>query len=206
MLELRTSMINFIKFRLLLAGAILAALSCFANGSENSQGESQYKLRPLDVLTIKVFQEPDLDTVYKISQNGMIVLPLVNAVKVAGLTVQEAQKLIKQLYEKDFLVNADVSIFISEYSPKCVYVVGQVNRPGTVVFPPEEAMTLSKAIAYSNGLTRLANQRSVIVKRLLPSGELKVFDIDFRAILNNEKVRDFPVLEGDTIEVPEAMF
>ena len=67
-------------------------------------------------------------------------------------------------------------------------------------------MTLSKAIAYSNGLTRLANQRSVIVKRLLPSGELKVFDIDFRAILNNEKVRDFPVLEGDTIEVPEAMF
>ena len=55
-------------------------------------------------------------------------------------------------------------------------------------------------------MTRLANQRSVIVKRLLPSGELKVFDIDFRAILNNEKVRDFPVLEGDTIEVPEAMF
>ena len=78
-------MINFIKFRLLLAGAILAALSCFANGAENSQGESQYKLRPLDVLTIKVFQEPDLDTVYKISQNGMIVLPLVNAVKSRGL-------------------------------------------------------------------------------------------------------------------------
>ncbi len=167
---------------------------------------SQYKLRPLDVLTIKVFQEPDLDTVYKISQNGMIVLPLINAVKVSGMTVQEAQAHIKALYEKDYLVKADVTIFISDYSPQRVYVIGQVNRPGEVIFPPEETMTLSKAIAGAMGTTRLANLRSVNVKRVLEGGEVKVFEVDFRAILNNDKARDFPVLDGDTIEVQEAMF
>ena len=36
---------------------------------------STYRLRPLDVLNIKVFKEPDLDTVYKIGTNGMIVMP-----------------------------------------------------------------------------------------------------------------------------------
>lgn len=183
---------------------IFVSASLFA--MDSVKGASQYKLRPLDVLTVKVFQEPDLDTIYKVSQNGMIVLPLINAVKVSGLTVQEAQKQIKALYEKDYLVKADVSIFISEYSPQRVYVIGQVNRPGEVMFPPEESMTLSKAIAGAMGTTRLANLRAINIKRILPGGEVKVFEIDFRAILNKDGAKDFPVLDGDTIEVQEAMF
>ena len=201
----RIYMIKSIKSQILFLVMLFSAITIFASNA-NYTKSSQYKLRPLDVLTVKVFQEPDLDTVYKIGQNGMIVLPLINAVKVSGLTVQEAQKLVKDLYEKDYLVNANVNIFISEYSPQRVYVIGQVNRPGEVIFPPEETMTLSKAIAGAAGTTRLANTRSIIIKRLLPNGEVKVFDVDFRAIMNNEKAKDFPIYEGDTIEVPEAMF
>ena len=196
-------MIKFFK-RFLVIATLFASMQSFATAS--TTGMSQYKLRPLDVLTVKVFQEPDLDTVYKVSQNGMIVMPLINAVKVSGLTVQEAQQQIKALYEKDYLVKADVSIFISEYSPRRVYVIGQVNRPGEVMFPPEENMTLSKAIAGAMGTTRLANLRAINIKRTLPGGEVKVFEIDFRAILNKEGAKDFPVLDGDTIEVQEAMF
>ena len=196
-------MIKFFK-RFLVIATLFASVHSFATDSATAM--SQYKLRPLDVLTVKVFQEPDLDTIYKVSQNGMIVMPLINAVKVSGLTVQEAQKQIKALYEKDYLVKADVSIFISEYSPRRVYVIGQVNRPGEVMFPPEENMTLSKAIAGAMGTTRLANLRAINIKRTLPSGEVKVFEIDFRAILNKEGAKDFPVLDGDTIEVQEAMF
>lgn len=196
-------MIKFFK-RFLVIATLFASVHSFA--TDSATGMSQYKLRPLDVLTVKVFQEPDLDTIYKVSQNGMIVMPLINAVKVSGLTVQEAQKQIKALYEKDYLVKADVSIFISEYSPRRVYVIGQVNRPGEVMFPPEENMTLSKAIAGAMGTTRLANLRAINIKRTLPGGEVKVFEIDFRAILNKEGAKDFPVLDGDTIEVQEAMF
>lgn len=196
-------MIKFFK-RFLVIATLFASVHSFA--ADSATAMSQYKLRPLDVLTVKVFQEPDLDTIYKVSQNGMIVMPLINAVKVSGLTVQEAQKQIKALYEKDYLVKADVSIFISEYSPRRVYVIGQVNRPGEVMFPPEENMTLSKAIAGAMGTTRLANLRAINIKRTLPGGEVKVFEIDFRAILNKEGAKDFPVLDGDTIEVQEAMF
>ena len=197
-------MINFFKSYILAIAVFFASASLFA--MDSAKNTSQYKLRPLDVLTVRVFQEPDLDTVYKVSQNGMIVLPLINAVKVAGLTVQEAQAHIKALFEKDYLVKADVSIFISEYSPRRVYVIGQVNRPGEVMFPPEENMTLSKAIAGAMGTTRLANLRAINIKRILPGGEVKVFEIDFRAILNKDGAKDFPVLDGDTIEVQEAMF
>lgn len=200
-------------FKLLPFGVGLTFIFCssiFAQAGAPSQPSqdtiSTYRLRPLDVLNIKVFKEPDLDTIYKIGTNGMIVMPLIDSVKVAGLTLQDAQKLIKELYEKDYLVNADVSIFIAEYSPQRVYVIGQVNRNGEVLFPPEETMTLSKAIAGAMGPTRLANTRSVNVKRKMADGSVKVFEVDLRAILNDKGVKDFPVYDGDTIEVPEAIF
>ncbi|MBQ2721434.1 MAG: polysaccharide biosynthesis/export family protein, partial [Opitutales bacterium] len=74
-------MIKFFK-RFLVIATLFASVHSFA--TDSATGMSQYKLRPLDVLTVRVFQEPDLDTIYKVSQNGMIVMPLINAVKVSG--------------------------------------------------------------------------------------------------------------------------
>jgi len=199
-------------FKTLFSAVVFAAVSASVLSAQDIDMNSalekhnSYKLRPLDVLTVKIFQEPDLDSIYKIGADGTIVLPLINSVRVGGLTLQDAQQLIKQLYEKDYLVNASVAIFISDYAPQRVYVIGQVNTPGDVMFPPEEQMTLSKAIAGAKGTTRLANLRSIIVKRRLADGTTKVFDVDLKAIFNDKQAKDFPVYDGDTIEVPEAIF
>ncbi len=201
-------MILKVKNIFLAALLMLIGLSAYANASQSTTQEFQnsYRLRPLDVLVMRVFQEPDLETTYKIGANGYIVLPLINAVKVGGLTLQDAQQRIKELYEKDYLVKAEVSLYIAEYCPMRVYVTGQVNRPGEVLFPPEEPMTLKKAIAMAAGATRLANMRGVIVKRKLPDGSIKVYDIDYKAILSDREAKDFPIFDGDTVEVPEGIF
>ena len=164
-----------------------------------------YRLKPLDVIEMRVFQEQDMDTLCKIGANGEIILPLINNVKVAGLTLQQAQSRIKELYEKDYLVNAKVSLYIREYAPQRVYVIGQVNRPGEVLFPPEEEMTLSRAIAGAMGTTRIANLRSLNVKRKMPDGTIKVFEVDLKAILSDKNAKDFPIYDGDTIEVTESI-
>lgn len=163
-----------------------------------------YRLKPLDVIEMRVFQEQDMDTLCKIGANGEIILPLINNVKVAELTLQQAQSRIKELYEKDYLVNANVSLYIREYAPQRVYVIGQVNRPGEVLFPPEEEMTLSRAIAGAMGTTRIANLRSLNVKRKMPDGTIKVFEVDLKAILSDKNAKDFPIYNGDTIEVTES--
>ena len=168
--------------------------------------KTSYKLTPLDVLNIKVFQEPDLDTVYKISADGNVVLPLIGRVSVAGLSISDAQNKIKELYEKDYLVHASVSIFVAEYAPRRVYVTGQVFRPGEVLFPPEEDLTLSRAIANAGGTTRIAKVSAVFVKRKLPNGTVKVYEVDLGAILNDKNVTDFPLKDGDTIDVKESAF
>ena len=67
-------------------------------------------------------------------------------------------------------------------------------------------MTLSRAIAGAMGTTRIANQRSINIKRKMPDGGIKVFDVDLKAILSDKNAKDFQVYDGDTIEVSEAMF
>lgn len=187
-------------------GKIMLVLACALPAAVFAQKGVSYKLRPLDVLEMRVFQEQDMDTLCRISANGEIVLPLINNVKVAGLSLQDAQAKIKELYEKDYLVSANVSLFIREYAPQRVYVIGQVNKPGEVIFPPEEQMTLSRAIAGAMGTSRIANQRSINIKRKMPDGGIKVFEVDLKAILTDKNAKDFQVYDGDTIEVPEAMF
>lgn len=196
-----THMIKFFRLPTLLVGLVYA-FTCLQLHAQ----DSGYKLRPLDTLEVRVFQEPDMTTVYKIGNNGVIILPLLNAVKVGGLTLQEAQQKIKELYEKDYLVNADVTIYIMQYAEQRVYVTGQVNKPGPVIIPGEETMTLSNAIAAAGGTTRLANTRSITVKRKLADGTSKTFDVDLRAILNDKNTHDFNLYDGDTVDVPEAIF
>ena len=80
------------------------------------------------------------------------------------------------------------------------------NKPGPVIIPGEETMTLSNAIAAAGGTTRLANTRSITVKRKLADGTSKTFDVDLRAILNDKNTHDFNLYDGDTVDVPEAIF
>ncbi len=184
-------------------GAVLLLMSLLSYAGTTN---GAYRLSPLDVLTIKVFQEPDLDTIYKVNATGEVVMPLIGAVKVGGLSVVDAQSRIKELYEKDYLVNASITIFVSEYAPRRVYVIGQVLRPGEVLFPNEQELTLSRAIANAGGPTRIAKTSAINVKRKLADGTIRVFEIDLDAILNDKTATDFPLRDNDTIEVKESVF
>ncbi len=191
------------------AVSYFAVVVAFLATSLNTVAEmtkGSYRLSPLDVLNIKVFQEPDLDTIYKVNADGEIVMPLIGAVRIGGLTVSDAQSRIKELYEKDYLVNANITIFVAEYAPRRVYVIGQVLRPGEVLFPVEQELTLSRAIANAGGPSRIAKTSAINVKRKLADGTIRVFEVDLDAILNDKTATDFPLRDNDTIEVRESAF
>ena len=119
-------------------------------------GEQIYTLRANDVLEISVYMEPDLKTTARVSQRGEISFPLLDRVKVAGLTTEEAEKLIeKNLKEGRFLKNPQVTIYIREYAKIKIYVYGAVKNPGAFSFE-REVPTILKAIALAGGVTEKA--------------------------------------------------
>lgn len=167
--------------------------------------DENYILKPSDVIQVSIFLEPDLEKSVRIEADGTVTLPLIKKVKVADLTVSDAQELITQLYNRDYLVDPQISVLVVSFSPKLVRILGSVNRPGVVEMPPDREMTLTEAIASANGISRLGNPKSITIKRVDDSGKTQQFDVNFNRILMNANAKDMILKEGDTIWVPERI-
>lgn len=121
-------------------------------------------IAPQDILDVNVFKVADLSAQKLIVEsNGTISLPLIGTVKVQGLTIAQAEKDITTRLKK-FMQDPKVSIARTDKAvDKRVTVEGEVKVPG--VFPIKGNLSFLQAIALSQGLTRIANTKSVLLYR-----------------------------------------
>ena len=174
---------------------------------ENDQGTKpgieNYVLSALDLIQFRIYGESELDSEVRISADGIISLPFIGVIEIAGKTVLEARQLIYDLYDRDYFVNPQIQIHVIEYATRRVHVLGQVTNQGFVFIPPEESFSLLQAISAAGGFTRLANPRAVQLKRVGEDGEIQVNTINVDNIMKDPKARDWLLKTDDTIYVPE---
>jgi polysaccharide export outer membrane protein len=126
----------------------------------NSQGTM---ISEQDVLDVNVFKVPELSASdLTVETNGAISLPLVGSVVVRGLSIVQAQRKIASLLN-NYMQDPKVTVTRKEQAFKRVTVEGAVRTPG--VFPIKGRMTFLQAIALSQGITDLANDKAVVVFR-----------------------------------------
>jgi polysaccharide export outer membrane protein len=154
---------------------------------------------------MRVYQEDDLETKVRISRDGTASFPLIGVVKIGGKTVAQAAALIRERLDKDFVVNPQITLTVTEYAKRRFTVLGQVQKPGSYEIPNEEQVTLLQAIAIANGFTRLANPSRIVVTRM--GGDRQVhYSLDAKAMANDPTTKPFLVLPDDTITVAERIF
>ena len=168
--------------------------------AETASVSGNYVLSPNDVVLVKVFQEPDLDSQHRISQDGTVTFPLIGLVRIGGKTVDAAAETIRGMLAKGYLKHPQVRVNVLEYAKRRFTVLGQVQKPGSYVLPEEQSAVLSQAIAIAGGFTRLANTGKVTVRRTV-DGEEKTFKVSV-----NSEGSQFQVLPNDTITVGERFF
>lgn len=169
------------------------------------QKSGNYILQSGDLVEIKVFMEPNMDRVLRISSNGTVTYPLIGNVRIGGFCVSDAEE---QLAEKlkYYIKNPQVSMLIKEYSNKMVYVLGQVKKPSELSIPPEKTMTVLEAITSVGGFTDIANTSKIKVLRM-ENGKQKSIDVDVNAITKQgKKSLDVELMPGDVVFVPQSMF
>jgi polysaccharide biosynthesis/export protein len=166
-------------------------------------GKADYVLQPQDVLKVQVLGEDDLTREVRISQENTISLPLIGTLDLKNKSAHQAQELIRELYDRDYLVNPQVSLIVTEYAKRYVNVLGQVTTPGQVQFPQEQGLTLVEAIARAGGGTRLANLKKVVLKRARPDGTTEAITINVEDLQKGESNETYPLQAGDVITVPE---
>ena len=119
----------------------------------------QYRLGAGDLISISVYDEPDLSLEVRIGLSGKISFPLLGDVKVAGLSPKDIENKLLERLKGPFLVDPSVTVSIVEYRP--FYVTGEVEKPGSYAFHP--GLTVDKAISVAGGFTERASKGKIYV-------------------------------------------
>jgi len=184
---------------LILAGCIFAVLLAIAYAQQDN-----YKIVPEDIVKVSVYEEPDLDTQARVSSSGDITMPLIDKVNIGGLTIAEAQEKITALLQKDYLVNPQVSVFVEQYHPRAVTVIGEVKTPGSHELNREKPITLLEAVAMAGDFTEKADLEKVTVMRVKDGKKVNI-PVNINDITKRgDKSKDILIENEDVVFVPES--
>ena len=141
--------------------------------------EVVYRLSPFDLVQVSVYGQDDLECEQRISDKGILSMPLVGGIVVGGYTVSEAEDLIELAFvQQQYLRNPVISISIKEFAPKVVTILGEVEKPGAVAIPPgQNGIPLLVAIAGAGGFTGTAKLSQVQVTRASRGASGRQMDI-----------------------------
>lgn len=158
---------------------------------------STAQLRPGDSLNIAVQGVPDA-AVYalQIDEQGQISLPFIGPVPAGGLSTGELSQRIRETYlVRKIYTAVDVSVSVTE---RYVYVGGEVQRPGRIVWTPD--LTAAKAIQSAGGFSLYAKETAVNLVR-----EEKAYSLNITLAQKNPG-QDPRLVPGDSLQVPRSPF
>lgn len=168
---------------------------------------ADYVIGPSDVLFINIEGRPEFMVAptgnssskvqgSRVDGNGDVQIPIAGPVRVAGLTVSQAQDRIREVL-RTYLKNPWVVVEIAEYKSQPLYLLGQFKSPGTYYM--DRPLTLSQGIALGNGFDNTADLRGARItrgNRILP---VDVYDL----LVNGNGKENVWLRPGDTVFLPD---
>jgi len=158
-----------------------------------------YIVGPGDVLNIDIWGSLNGTFRIEVGRNGEIVLPKIGAIQLWGQSFAQIRETIrKQIakYYSDFEVNVSLGALRSIQ----VYVVGEVNQPGT--YTVNALSTVLNVLHAAGGPTKQGSLRNL---RLMRAGET-VSPVDlYDFFLTGDRSHDVRLQSGDTVFVPVAV-
>lgn len=183
-----------------------AAVAAESTSSEPKTPRRDYTLQPGDVIRVQVFQEPDMEREVRVSQEGEISLPLIGSIPVRNRSLAQVEKTVRELYDRDYLVNPQISLVVLKYQPRTVNVLGSVNAPQAVEIPPEQDMNLLDAVSRAGGFNRYGDKKRVRLTRTLADGKVENFQINTEELITGASTQNWQLQPGDVVFVPEIKF
>jgi polysaccharide export outer membrane protein len=132
---------------------------------------------------------------------------LIGSVQAVGLSTAELAKRIRDLLEKDYLVNPQVIVGIKEYLSKKVNVMGEAEKPG--LFYLTGPTTLLELLSKAGGLSKTAGKDLVLVRTEGADGKVNaagstILRLDVRKIQSGDVKENILLQNGDMMFVPKA--
>jgi polysaccharide export outer membrane protein len=173
-----------------------------------------YKVGPEDLLEINFLETDKLHSETRVNGQGEISLLLVGVVKVEGLTTNEIEKKLVQLYKDgDYLKNPQVRIAVKEYRHQRVAVTGAVKKPDSYALIGPRS--LLEVLGMAGGLSDRASEVAHIIRApksstsragaprqpFTPGTETVIVDLN-RLLLKGGTDLNYSVQNGDVVHIP----
>lgn len=170
---------------------------------------SDYRLGPGDTLNIYIpeLNNPPILGDYLVPVDGLIYLPLIGGVSVAGRTVEELAQILTEQYLR-FFKYPQVLVRLVKARGLNVLVIGEVNNPGSHTIAEDnrfasQVPSVTRALQVAGGISLSADLRRVQVRRVQRDGGEEAIELDLWQFLQNgDREQNITLLDGDTIFVP----
>src|SRR5262249_50011511 len=139
--------------KLLLTGlAWCAALAFALPAAAQGRGGGKETLGAGDSVRVTVFQNPDLTTEGRLSENGSVVMPLIGEVNFNGLTpAQAGERIADRLKKGNYILKPQVTVALLQVRSRQVSVLGLVTRPGRYALE-DKSTRLTDILALAGGV------------------------------------------------------
>ena len=202
---------------LVLSYALLGALFCFltscqspssapdaswANVPAQSVTNTFNRLQEGDEIQISFEGATNLNTMQKISADGLITMPFVGRVKAVGKTPLELEALLKVLFEPQ-VRTTEISVKVVS-SAAFVYVVGAIIKPGRA--PLDRPLTALDAIMEAGGFDHSRAKLTEVAVLRIENGQRKKYRFNLKRALQGDDTSLFYLKPFDIVYVPEKTF
>ena len=166
---------------------------------------ADYQVGPDDLLEVTLFDiegkdgEPRMVQA-RVSQSGVITLPLVGQVPVGGKSTLAAEQAVRDAYRR-FIREPQITVFVKEYRSYRVSVVGYVEKPGVIEITGQR--TLLEVLAMAGGLNSRAGKTLQVSRLDGERQETLVIDLD-KLSHDGDMRLNLRMLPGDVVNVPKA--
>ena len=168
---------------------VLILLSCFVL-AQNADDWKASTLQPGDVLSIQVFRVAEFSKVIRIEEDGTFRYPFCGTIKASGLTARTiAEKLEKELANAKQVTDPHVDVFVQDWGPRRIYILGEVKSSQSMELPTYGRMTALQALSAAGGFTESADLNNVAVLRR-SEGKLVRHKIDVSALVSRQSGGD----------------
>ncbi|HYZ86864.1 MAG TPA: polysaccharide biosynthesis/export family protein [Bryobacteraceae bacterium] len=189
---------------LLLAAVCLHAQTPSApNQSDALLALPAQKVGPNDLLSVSVYNTPELTRTVRVSPDGAIRLPMVKKpIPVAGLLPAEIEARVVEVLVQEQLVNEPfVTVNVAQYQSRPISVAGAVKMP--VTFQATGPISLLEAITRAGGLAPNAGTEILLNRTSDEAGLVQRIPVK-QLLEGSDSAYNLPLHGGEEIRVPEA--
>jgi polysaccharide export outer membrane protein len=175
-----------------------------AKSSSSDFDPVKYTLGADDVIEVTVMRHPEFSGIFPINSEGKVQYKFVGDIDVKGLTKKQVEdKLVKAL--SSYLVKPEVSVTITEYKSKYVFVLGEVAQPGKY-YIKSDTIAVRDAVVNAGLPTYSAAMRKCSLITPDKTGKVKNQSVNIYAILYiGDLRRNIEMHPGDVLYVPSTV-